>query len=254
MVKQIIPAFSKNQYPTDSLKSNQVLEVAEFFCDTIQGEGQTAGVPATFLRLKGCTLNCRWCDSEEVWRQGDEYGFHQLFALMEEYDVIEKLRLGQHFILTGGSPLRQQHNVIMFFLAFYDMYKFVPIIEVENECVIRPYPEMIELVSYWNNSPKLSNSGNTAKTYIPTVIQDTAKLSNSTFKFVVDCEEDWQEILTKYLQPKLITKQQIILMPQGDTREALEITRPIAAKMAMKYNVRFSDRLHITLWDKKTGV
>lgn len=43
-------------------------------------------------------------------------------------------------------------------------------------------------------------------------------------------------------------------MPQGDTREALEITRPIAAKMAMKYNVRFSDRLHITLWDKKTGV
>ena len=56
MVKTIISA-----YPTEKRAARQdgsiILNIAECFCDTIQGENMV-GYPATFLRLQGCTLNC----------------------------------------------------------------------------------------------------------------------------------------------------------------------------------------------------
>ena len=81
-----------------------------------------------------------------------------------------------------------------------------------------------------------------------------SKLDNSWFKFVVSCEEDWQEIQAEFIDTNLISKSQIILMPEGQTREELEKTREMAVNMAVDHGVRFSDRLHVTVWNKKTGV
>ena len=47
---------------------------------------------------------------------------------------------------------------------------------------------------------------------------------------------------------------QIVLMPEGQTRKELEKTREFTVNLAVRKNVRFSDRMHITLWDKKVGV
>jgi organic radical activating enzyme len=40
--------------------------VLEVFA-SIQGEGQFAGEPQTFVRLRGCPLRCRWCDTPGSW-------------------------------------------------------------------------------------------------------------------------------------------------------------------------------------------
>jgi organic radical activating enzyme len=37
---------------------------------SIQGEGAFVGEPQTFLRLRGCPLRCRWCDTPGSWRVG----------------------------------------------------------------------------------------------------------------------------------------------------------------------------------------
>lgn len=250
-VKQIIPAFNINECSSELIASNRTLDVAEFFCDTIQGEGIHAGHPAAFLRLKGCTLNCKWCDTMEVWRHGDTYGFHQLFAMMEEFDLIEKFKNGHHLVVTGGSPLRQQYNLVSFFHDFYLMYKFLPFVEIENECMIRPTAEMIDIVSCWNNSPKLSNSGNTTNFLKPNILTEMNLIDNSWFKFVVGDLDDWKEIAQLI---GLIDKRKIIVMPLGATREELELTRPIAIRIATEQGVKYSDRLHVVAWDKKTGV
>jgi organic radical activating enzyme len=66
--------------------------------------------------------------------------------------------------------------------------------------------------------------------------------------------EDWNEINEVFLLPKLIKKHQIILMPEGCSREEIKKHQEIAVEMAVRHNVRYSDRLHIQLWDKAVGV
>src|SRR5205085_3905874 len=41
--------------------------VMEVFA-SIQGEGLYVGEPQVFLRLRGCPMRCRWCDTPGSWR------------------------------------------------------------------------------------------------------------------------------------------------------------------------------------------
>jgi organic radical activating enzyme len=43
--------------------------VMEVFA-SIQGEGAFAGEPQVFLRLRGCPMRCRWCDTPASWKLG----------------------------------------------------------------------------------------------------------------------------------------------------------------------------------------
>jgi organic radical activating enzyme len=43
-------------------------------------------------------------------------------------------------------------------------------------------------------------------------------------------------------------------MPLGGDREELEQNRETVIEMAIRYNVRYSTREHIVVWDKKTGI
>jgi organic radical activating enzyme len=45
--------------------------VLEVFA-SIQGEGSFVGEPQVFLRLRGCPLRCRWCDTPGSWRLAAE--------------------------------------------------------------------------------------------------------------------------------------------------------------------------------------
>jgi len=236
------------------VEGTDFLEVSEFFCDTIQGEN-FVGYPSTFLRLQYCTLNCVWCDTKEVWRRGNPYTLDELFELMKQHDVITKLREGQHLVFTGGSPLRQQEILIKFIQKFIALYHFKPFIEIENECTIMPMQQMISFVNLWNNSPKLTSSGNIPeKRYITSVIKKLSSLQNSWFKFVITKEDDWDEIWINFLSNELIKQNQVILMPCGATREELVFNQQMVVEMTIKHNVRYTTREHIMLWDKKTGV
>ena len=132
---------------------------------------------------------------------------------------------------------------------------FKPFIEVENECVLLPNANLIGIVNCWNNSPKLMNSNvDFENRYKPDVINYTSQLDNSWFKFVISNEADWNEIDVAFLMPELIKKCQIILMPQGATREELERNRETVISIAIENNVRYTSREHIILWNKKVGV
>ena len=112
MSKQLIQADPTRVKSTEGIDKGRSLKVSEFFSLTIQGEGVSTGVPAAFLRLTDCTLNCVFCDSSSVWKYGNLYSFDELFEMMEESGLVEQLRGGVHLVLTGGSPLRQQKTII----------------------------------------------------------------------------------------------------------------------------------------------
>lgn len=255
MAYQLIEADPNRVKSTEGIDPSRSLKISEFFMDTIQGEGVTIGAPAAFIRLTGCTLDCVFCDSKSVWRYGNLYSFEEIFEMMENANLVWKLREGTHLILTGGSPLRQQKQLVRFFEEFTDRYNFHPFIEIENESTLMPSEQMTLLVDQWNNSPKLENSENKKKArYKPEIIKYLSETYNSWFKFVISEEADWKEIESDFINTGLIYRDQIILMPEGDTREKLSLTRNMTADIAIREGVRFSDRLHITLWDKKTGV
>ncbi|MBN1356118.1 radical SAM protein [bacterium] len=77
------------------------LRVQSIF-SSIQGESTYQGLPFTFIRLSGCNLRCRWCDTPEAWEpdSGTDIGIHRIIERVNE----EGLR---HVCVTGGEPLLQ---------------------------------------------------------------------------------------------------------------------------------------------------
>ena len=76
-------------------------EVSEIF-HSIEGETKTAGFPAIFVRLTGCNLNCRYCDSRHALTNGDRMGIAEIKL------AVDKLSPAHHVTLTGGEPLLQK--------------------------------------------------------------------------------------------------------------------------------------------------
>lgn len=227
------------------------VKVSELFY-SFQGEGSTVGVPAVFLRLSGCVLNCKWCDTVEVWKQGTEYDPMELIGLFRG-ELLKSLNNGAHLILTGGDPLIQQYKVLPVLKclagAIPDLH-----IEVETEGVLMPGEAFSRHIWQWNVSPKLSNSGmpNYKRTNL-SVLSYHAKQTNSIFKFPVANEADLKETVTLVTMAH-IPSRRVWLMPICSTRKEFEDRSPEVAKMAQQMQYNFSPRLHLTVYDRKTGV
>ena len=79
--------------PAAALRINEI-----FF--SVQGESSRVGLPTVFVRLTGCPLRCRWCDTE--------YAFHEGASRSLEEIVLEVRRHpARHVCVTGGEPLAQ---------------------------------------------------------------------------------------------------------------------------------------------------
>lgn len=247
----------REKLPEEALAKHgeESLNVSEFFFDTIQGEGLNLGVPAAFLRLAGCPVDCKFCDTAEVWKSSQKVKISWLYDQIEETGLLEKLVDGDEIlVITGGSPLLQQKNLAVLLEMIQDSHDFYPWIEVENECSLVAGPEIVKYVSAWNNSPKLSNSG------VPEERRYNPKAFVSlyghpcTYKFVVKDEEDWQEIEEKYIKPGYVRKSSIVLMPMGASQKEYFENREKVVELAVRCGVRYSPREHIAIWDKKTGI
>ena len=75
------------------------LRVTEIF-HSIQGESTFAGRPCVFVRLTGCQMRCRWCDTE--------YAFHG-GAWRSRAEVLDAVAAFECPLVevTGGEPLLQ---------------------------------------------------------------------------------------------------------------------------------------------------
>jgi organic radical activating enzyme len=53
---------------------------------------------------------------------------------------------------------------------------------------------------------------------------------------------------------KNIPQCEVYLMPLGDSSEAIDINSEKVVNLAIKYGFKYSDRLHIRIWNNKRGV
>jgi 7-carboxy-7-deazaguanine synthase len=241
------------------------LIVSEIFY-SIQGEGNYTGVPSIFLRLAGCNLFCggtdgqgAWvCDTIEVWKKGKSMTYEEISVKIIKLLSICESTGNINLVITGGEPLLQQDSLINF-LNFSVTYLFNRI-EIETNGTILPKQSLTALVNQYNVSLKIGSSiaGSIEERINPEAITYFSQLPKHlmldiTFKFVVFNDVDVEEI-KEIGELYKIHNSRITLMPAGDSIESLYLTRHIVAHHCKINGWRMSDRMHITIWNKKTGV
>lgn len=81
----------------------QTLRVSEIF-HSLQGESSRVGLPTVFIRLTGCPLRCRWCDTSYAFSGGESRSIADIVA--------EAGRHGTRTVcVTGGEPLAQKNSL-----------------------------------------------------------------------------------------------------------------------------------------------
>ena len=79
--------------------------VTEIF-SSIQGESTYAGRPCVFVRMTGCNLRCRWCDTEYAFEGGETMSVEDVAVRVGELSGVSERRIPLVEI-TGGEPLLQ---------------------------------------------------------------------------------------------------------------------------------------------------
>ena len=76
------------------------LRITEIFA-SVQGESTRVGLPTVFVRLTGCPLRCRWCDTAYAFSGGDTRALSDILAEVASHGL-------RHVCVTGGEPLAQK--------------------------------------------------------------------------------------------------------------------------------------------------
>ena len=92
--------------------SKDVLQVNEIYT-SFQGEGVQVGEPTVFLRLQGCNIKCKWCDTAYSLRRGGKaMPLDDVVLELTSRMLYRKLGTSPRWVcITGGEPLVQEELV-----------------------------------------------------------------------------------------------------------------------------------------------
>jgi 7-carboxy-7-deazaguanine synthase len=227
------------------------MRVTEIFC-SLQGERILASTPSVFVRLAGCPLRCRWCDTTYAWdfRAGKD---------MEPAEIVEQVNRWpcKFVVLTGGEPMAGADFSARAGLAdlTHHLRADGKHVTIETAGVLFVPGLACDLMSI---SPKLSNSapyqagparGREATRLDLEALGGLIRAYPYQLKFVVESSQDICEIREVLGQLDDIDRERIMLMPQARTREDMLSRAAIVAELCKETGFRFGQRLHILLWD-----
>jgi 7-carboxy-7-deazaguanine synthase len=112
------------------------MQITEIY-KSLQGESTHAGLPCVFVRLTGCNLRCRWCDSE--------YSFYGGKKMSQDEVFLEVTRLspsGGLVEITGGEPMLQEREVVPLMQRLLDA-DYTVLIETSGERALEQVPDRI---------------------------------------------------------------------------------------------------------------
>ena len=157
------------------MKKNEHLIVNEIFY-SIQGESTSAGHRCIFVRLTGCPLKCKWCDSPTARDEGYELTIDNVIRTIEKWNckLVE---------ITGGEPLMQKHSLVLMRELLKKKYQVM--LETSGTLSIREVPGGVKVVM----DVKCPSSGESHKNLWDNI--DFLKKDDEV-KFVIADREDYE--------------------------------------------------------------
>jgi 7-carboxy-7-deazaguanine synthase len=217
---------------------------------SLQGEGLLTGIPSVFVRLAGCPLRCKWCDTKYAWdnQAGTDYSIEKICQAVQQ-------GRSKFIVITGGEPMINS-GLPQLLQKLKSLRKHITV----ETAGIAFIPELAcDLMSI---SPKLSNStpddpkfsaNHDASRLNTVVLRKLIDNYNYQLKFVVDSQDDLAEIQQTIEKLGNVDSEKVMLMPQAATRDELLAKSPMVAEMCKRTGFAFCQRLQILLWDNTKG-
>lgn len=241
--------------------------VPEIFL-SVQGEGPKVGQIRSFLRLSGCNLQCRWCDTPYTWNwEGTHWpGIDDAADPLPKYsqaremlslsvpDLVARLLAlpAEGLVITGGEPLVQMRGLAELIRALKADNPAL-LIEIETNGTIAPTAELAALVDLFMVSPKLDHALNRKGSALQAAsLAAFAALPAAAFKFVAACTADVAEV-ARLARDHSIPPARVYIMPLGTDSETLIRTGAALIDSVIAHGFNYSDRLHIHLFGEKRG-
>ena len=204
------------------------MKVTEIFT-SIQGESTFCGLPCTFIRMTGCNLRCKYCDTPYALEGGEELDLDQIMDRVREAGIslVE---------LTGGEPLLQEECYLLINLLLEEGYTVL--LETNGSLTLEKLDSRVMKIV----DIKCPGSGMSEKMDFSNVNYLTGK---DEVKFVISDKGDfdWAKgIIDTY---GLIEKCKVLISPVLSRLEAKEVAGWILEE---RLPVRLQLQLHKVIW------
>jgi 7-carboxy-7-deazaguanine synthase len=209
------------------------LRINEIF-HSLQGEADSVGFRTVFVRLTGCPLRCRYCDTEYAFHAGDWQDLDSILESVRRFDAT-------HVCVTGGEPLAQPNCLVL--LERLCDAGFKVSLETSGAMPIgRVDPRVVRVVDV-----KTPGSGEAARNQV----ENFPLLSpRDQVKFVICSREDY-DWSKAYLQRHALSERcQVLFSPSYAQVPAATLADWI---LADRLPVRFQLQLHKVLWGDVPG-
>jgi len=246
----------------------------QFF--SIQGEGKYAGVPSYFLRTGGCNLNCPGFGAEYEVDGEKRLGCDTYFAVDSAFakswikvddsqalittlkGEFETIGYKPHMVITGGEPLMYHADATFYAVVEWLVNENIEITFETNgtiEIDFEKYPAYRSCI--FALSLKLANSGEPEqKRILSQALENVQKYAKEAFlKFTIDAALVETTALDEINQIReILPELAVYCMPVGESRDTIWKNDRAVFEFCMRNNFRYSDRLHIRVFDTTQGV
>jgi 7-carboxy-7-deazaguanine synthase len=209
------------------------LRINEIF-HSLQGEADSVGFRTVFVRLTGCPLRCRYCDTEYAFHAGDWQDLDSILESVRKFDAT-------HVCVTGGEPLAQPHCLLLLERLCDAGFK----VSLETSgamSIARIDPRVVRVVDV-----KTPGSGEAARNQVENFPLLTPR---DQVKFVICSREDY-EWSKAYLQEHALSERcQVLFSPSYTEVPAATLADWV---LADRLPVRFQLQLHKVLWGDVPG-
>ena len=211
---------------TDGRKT--ALRITEIF-HSIQGESTAAGLPCVFVRLTGCPLRCRWCDTAYAFEGG---------TLMTQDEVMAQVAsFGCTLVeVTGGEPMAQPGCVPLLRRLADSGYR--PMLETSGALSVAEVDSRVRVVM----DLKCPDSGEVDRTLwqnLPVLKPD------DEIKFVIASRRDYEWARAVLRDRQLVSRHAILFAPVWGELEPARLAEWI---LADRLPVRLQIQVHKVLY------